>query len=111
MRGPQEEPSYLPMARAYAGEAIRPLAEGPGYWPVVPPRWHRKVKGDYDTALYRRRNEVERIFGRLKEFRRISTRYDKLAPRYLSFVLLARILELLNRPFSGKSLTLIQGDA
>ena len=46
LRGPQEEPAYLPMARAYAGDAIRPLAEGPGYWPVVPPRRHRKVKED-----------------------------------------------------------------
>ena len=52
-------------------------------------------------ALYRRRSEVERFFGRLKRrFRRIFTRYDQLDPRCLGFVLLACIFELLNRLFS-----------
>ena len=95
LRGAQEEPAYLMMARAYAGEATRQLARDPGYWPVAPPRRHRKVKGEYDRELYRRRNEVERFFGRLKRFRRLFTRYAKLAPRYLGFVLLACIYELL----------------
>ena len=99
LRGPQEEPAYLLMARAYAGEATRQLAREMGYWPVAPPRRHRKVKGEYDAVLYRRRNEVARLFGRLKRFRRIFTRYDQLDPRYLGFVLLACIYELLNRLF------------
>ena len=95
LRGPQADPAYLLMDRAYEGAATRPLARELGYWPVVPPRRHRKVKGEYGRELYRRRNEVERLFGRLKRFRRIFTRYDKLAPRYLGFVLLACIYELL----------------
>ena len=99
LRGPQEEPAYLLMDRAYEGDATRQLAEELGYWPVVPPRRHRKVKWDYDRKLYRRRNEVERLFGRLKRFRRIFTRYDKLDLMYLGFVLLACIYELLNRLF------------
>ena len=60
------------MARAYEGDATRQLARAWGYWPVVPPRCHCKVKGDYDGELYRRRKDVERFFGRLKRFRRIS---------------------------------------
>ena len=62
LRGAQEQPAYLLMARAYAGDAARQLARDLGYWPVVPPRCHRKVKGEYDRELYRRRNEVERFF-------------------------------------------------
>ena len=61
LRGPQEEPAYLLMDRAYAGYATRQLARDLGYWPVVPPRRHRKVKWEYDRKLYRRRNEVERF--------------------------------------------------
>ena len=100
LRGPQEEPAYLLMDRAYEGDATRQLARDLGYWPVVPPRRQRKVKWDYDRKLYRRRNEVERLFGRLKRrFRRLFTRYDQLDPRYLGFVLLAGIFELLNRLF------------
>ena len=100
LRGAQEPPSYLLMDRAYEGDATRQLARELGYWPVVPPRRHHKVEWEYDQELYRRRNEVERLFGRLKQrFRRVFTRYDKLDQMYLGFVLLACIFELLNRLF------------
>ena len=98
LRGQQEQPAYLLMDRAYEGNITRQLAADLGYWPVVPPRRHRKVKWDYDKELYRQRNAVERLFGRLKRFRRIFTRYDKLDQMYLGFVLLACIFELLHRP-------------
>ena len=48
--------------------------------------------------MYRQRNGVERLFGRLKRFRRIFTRYDQLDFMYLGFVLLACIFGLLHRP-------------
>ena len=98
-RGPQEPPAYLLMDRAYEGDATRPLAQELGYCPVVPPRRSRRVKGEYDKELYRRRNEVERFFGRLKRFRRVFTRYDQRDPRYLGFVLLACSFELLRSLF------------
>ena len=98
-RGPLEQPAWLLMARAYAGDATRPLAQELGYCPVAPPRRRRRVKGEYDKELYRRRNEVERFFGRLKRFRRIFTRYDQRDPRYLGFVRLACSFELLRRLF------------
>lgn len=99
LRGPQPEPAYLLMARAYEGYATRPLAQELGYCPVAPPRRRRRVKGEYDKELYRRRNEVERFFGWLKRFRRIFTRYDQRDPLYLGFVRLACSFELLRRLF------------
>lgn len=56
---------------------------------VIPPRSNRKTKRRYNRALYRTRNLVERFFNRIKHFRRVSTRYDKLAESYLVFASLA----------------------
>jgi len=56
----------------------RALAEELGYCPEVPPMRTRPQPWQYNRVLYRRRNEVERFFRRLKRFRRIATRYDKL---------------------------------
>jgi putative transposase len=50
---------------------------------------------EYDNALYKERNLVERFFNRLKQFRRVATRYDKLLANYRGFVLLAAIAILL----------------
>ncbi|MFA4937943.1 IS5 family transposase [Brevundimonas sp.] len=60
--------------------------------PVVPPRRHRKRQHAYDKALYKERNRVERFFSRIKHFRRIATRYDKLASTFMGFVTLAAIM-------------------
>ena len=56
---------------------------------VIPPRSNRLAPRQFDRHLYRARNLVERFFARLKHFRRIATRYDKLAKSFLSFVHLA----------------------
>ncbi|WP_244136354.1 IS5 family transposase [Burkholderia sp. BCC0405] len=56
---------------------------------VIPPRSNRKTKRRYSRALYRTRNIVERFFNRIKHFRRVSTRYDKLAGNYFAFAVLA----------------------
>ena len=50
---------------------------------------------EYDTELYKRRNEVERLFRRLKGYRRVFTRYDKLDVVYLGFVMFAIIFDIL----------------
>lgn len=50
---------------------------------------------EYDRELYRRRNEVERLFRRLKAFRRVFTRYDKLDALYLGFIHFALIADAL----------------
>ena len=83
------------MDRAYEGDETRALAEELGYSPVVPPMRTRTEPWEYDRPLYRRRNEVERFFCRLKRFRRIATRYDKLDCVFLAFIHLALIYDAL----------------
>ena len=60
-----------------------------GCEPVIPPNPTRKHPHIYDPVAYRRRNAVERMFCRIKDFRRIATRYDKRADNFLSAVLIA----------------------
>jgi len=69
------------------------LAVEQGFIPVVPPNSNRKDPWEYDKELYKRRNEVERYFFRLKRFRKVFTRYDKLDIIYFSIVSLAMILD------------------
>ena len=93
--GAVEDPVYLLMDRAYEGDATRALAVELGYIPVVPPKKNRLVPWEYDKELYKRRNQVERLFRRIKRFRRIFTRYDKLDIIFIAFVCLALIYDAL----------------
>jgi transposase len=88
-------PCGLLMDRAYEGNETRQLSANLGYTPVVPPNPNRLEPWDYDKELYKGRNEVERLFRRIKAYRRIFTRYDKLDIIYLGFLLLAFIFEIL----------------
>ena len=58
---------------------------------VIPPTKNRKEQREYDRELYKERNQVERLFNKLKNFRRVATRYDKLDVAFLSFIHLAAI--------------------
>lgn len=58
---------------------------------VIPSRARRKVPREYDEELYKERNLIERMFNKLKHFRRVATRYDKLDIAYLGFVFIAAI--------------------
>ena len=58
---------------------------------VIPPRSNRNEQRGYDKFLYEERNIIERMFGKLKHFRRVATRYDKLAVSYMAFVMIASI--------------------
>ena len=93
--GPADHPVYLLMARAYEGDETRSLAVELGYIPVVPPKSNRKNPWDYDKELYKQRNQVERLFRRIKRFRRIFTRYVKLDIIFLAFVYFALIVDAL----------------
>jgi len=62
---------------------------------VVPPKSNRLHPWDYDRALYKKRNEVERLFRRLKGFRRIFSRFEKLDVLFLAFLSFALIVEAL----------------
>ena len=93
--GPQQgNPSVL-MDRAYEGNETRQLAAELGFTPVVPPLKTRVEPWEYDKEMYKRRNEVERLFRRLKGFRRIFTRFEKLDALYLGFILFALIADVL----------------
>lgn len=80
---------------AYQGDQTRQLALALGYAPVVPPNPQRLKPWEYDRVLYRRRNEVERLFRRLKGFRRVFTRFDKLDRMFIAFLSLALIFDAL----------------
>jgi putative transposase len=58
---------------------------------VIPPKRNRKVQRPYDAHLYKERNVIERFFNKLKQFRRVATRYDKLLVNFMGFVKLAAI--------------------
>jgi Transposase DDE domain len=75
------------------------IAESGGQ-PVIPPKRDRTFKRPYDDAIYKERNIIERFFNKLKQFRRVATRYDKLLENFIGFVKLAAIaicLKQLNR--------------
>ena len=74
---------------AYDSNAIRRQIEGKGAMPNIPPKANRRWKNCFSPLLYRNRNAIERMFGRLKDFRRIATRYDRLADNFLAAVCLA----------------------
>ena len=93
--GPLPAPLHLIMDRAYEDNATLQLALDFGFIPVVPPRPQRLEPWQYDKAMYRRRNEIERLFRRLKGFRRIFSRFDKLDVVFLAFLHFALIVEAL----------------
>ena len=86
---------HLIMDRAYEGDETRQLALELGFKPVVPPKSNRISPWEYDRAMYRRRNEIERLFRRLKGFRRIFSRFDKLDVMFTAFIHFALIVEAL----------------
>jgi len=86
---------YLLMDRAYEGDATRKLAVQMGYLPIVPPKDNRKAPWEYDKILYKHRNQIERLFRRIKRFRRVFTRYDKLDIMFLSFIFFAFVVDAL----------------
>ena len=93
--GPQQDNLSVVMDRAYEGNETRQLALELGFTPVVPPLSRRVNPWEYNKELYKRRNEVERLFRRLKAFRRIFSRFDKLDVLFLGFILLALIFDAL----------------
>jgi len=95
-KGFSEEKLPLLMDKAYEGDETRQLAIDLNYEPVVPPKSNRKEPWEYDTELYKRRNVVERLFRRLKEFRKVFTRYDKLDVVFLGFIYFSLSIIALN---------------
>jgi len=82
---------YVMADRAYDADTLMDAILDAGGQPVIPPRRHRRFQHHYDKNLYKERNQIERLFAKLKEFRRIATRFDKLLANFLGFVKLAAI--------------------
>lgn len=74
------------MDKAYEGNETRQLALDLGYIPVVPPLRTRLEPWEFYREMYKRRNEVERLFRRLKGYRRIFSRFEKLDLMFLGFI-------------------------
>jgi transposase len=83
--------SMLLADRGYDADWIRGLAMRRGAWANIPPKRNRSNPINFSPYLYRDRNRIERFFNRIKQCRRVATRYDKLASNYLAFVQLASI--------------------
>ena len=88
---PKLRPRAMVGDRGYSGRAVREDLRRHGIIPIIPQLRTEKAPRLMDWGLYRERNVIERLVGRLKEYRRIATRYDKLAASYLAFVQLAAI--------------------
>jgi transposase len=90
--GPLPAPLHLIVDKAYEDDQTRQLALDFGFIPVVPPKSNRLEPWEYDRAMYRKRNEIERLFRRLKGFRRIFSRFEKLDVLFLGFLTFALII-------------------
>jgi transposase len=78
--------------KAYDTNPLRELLASKGIEAVIPSIKRRKPIIPHDRRAYRDRNLIERMFGRLKDFRRVATRYDKLARNFLAGVLIAALV-------------------
>lgn len=78
--------------KSYDANSLRGLLERRGTAAVIPGRSCRKVPLPFDAQTYKSRNVIERMFGRLNDYRRIATRYDKLAQNFLASLCLADVL-------------------
>jgi transposase len=84
--------------RGYDADWIRELALRQGVWANIPPKRNRVDPICFSPYLYRARNLIEQFFNKIKQCRRVATRYDKLAANYLAFVKLASIRMMSPRP-------------
>jgi transposase len=78
--------------RGYAAQYFVDQVEATGAEAVIPPHQSAKVQRAYDRWLYRERHLIECFIGKIKHYRRVFTRFDKLASRYLGFVQFASAL-------------------
>lgn len=75
--------------KGYDSNAVRRKIESKGTAPNIPPKANRLWKNCFSPVLYRKRNAIERMFCRLKDFRRIATRYDRRATVFMATICIA----------------------
>ncbi len=84
------------MDKAYDSDTIGETLADNEIVAVIPPKVNRTTEIDFDKQLYKLRNKIERFINRMKQFRRIATRYEKLAENYLVFIYIVAIYVLLS---------------
>jgi transposase len=89
---PRWKPAAVIADKAYSAAWLLDAFRRKRIVPIIPSRADQPENPDFDRQRYRRRNLVERLVGRIKQFRRVATRYDKLATHYLAFVQLASVV-------------------
>lgn len=75
--------------KGYDSQALREWLAERGTQAVIPPRRNRKIQYDYDKAIYRQRNVVERLFCRIEDWRRIATRFDRNIKNFMAAMAIA----------------------
>lgn len=78
--------------KAYNSDKIRRYLRRRGIRLTIPRKDNERRHGKFDKSVYRQRNQVERCFNRLKQYRRLATRYEKQAENYLTMLTLASII-------------------
>ena len=78
--------------KGYSSPKARRTARRRGIQPVIPTKKDERPQRRFDRDLYRERNRVERCINRLKQYRRVATRYEKLAANFLAMLIIAAIL-------------------
>lgn len=89
---PRSRFRYFLGDRAYSSQLIREKLRKKGTTPIIPRKSTEKKRERFNRGLYRERNQVERLINRLKQNRRIATRYEKYAVNYLAMLTIASIL-------------------
>jgi transposase len=89
---PRIRPERLVGDKGYSADKVRGYLRRRGIGVVIPYRANQPANGLFDRRLYRERNRIERLAGRLKQFRRIATRYEKRAANYLAMLTVAAIM-------------------
>ena len=86
---PCRPPPNIVADKGYDSKALRDWLAERGTTAVIPPRKNRKVQYHYDKTVYRQRNIIERMFCRLKDWRRIATRFDRNIKNFIAAIALA----------------------
>ena len=89
------QPDYVLADKGYDADHFRAAIRQAHAEPVIPFTKSRAAVSRHDKNLYKERNRVERFFSKLKQFRRVATRYDKLLVNFMGFVTIAAIAILL----------------
>ncbi len=84
--------SYLIGDKGYDSDEFRAALLAKGITPCIPPRKGRNFPANFNKTLYKQRHKVENMFGRLKDWRRVATRYDRCAHTFFSAICLAAIV-------------------